>query len=724
MLCFENYEITCEYLAPWLTQIRDYDPSSNIRLAIASRILPGPALEPLTSVLAHIKLDVFSVDEANEYLDSVGIFDEFRRNEILEFSNRLPVLMSWLASPSSIEPDPELPSSDIVDRFLRWVKEPNLKSFALEASIPRFFNLDILGLIFPNIEESDLGKGFEWLIEQPYVFQKEYGWIYHEVVHRLMVNYLRSRSLNRYQSTHQSIVSYYQKKIDDLKIKPSEKWHNQNWQEYTIELIYHKLLLAPDSNWDWIFNLFVRAIKHNRKLAQSMIDVLNQPIILDNLSTNQTEAILFIAQYNLLSRKAEDLFKLYEFLYNVANLDVYNKSHILFLMGKARIISSDHESARKHFDQAIKLDPNNYFAITWRGVVFFLDIDYEKALEDFKLALKIEKYPVAFHFMLDTFLRLGKYDQIFEILGKDNDINCSDCLTIRAGVYNEIGQYNNAIIDLNRSLEISPDNYFAMMRRGEIYLELGEYSHAIADFEQVMEEEEDYLHECLKDIGLVFFAQEKYDDSIKKIIEALKIVPACTYCWSSLLVNFEKLYSRDEVIFKFSKSNFPDINFSPIVYISRAQALLNGDYYQAFAELEAATQLNPTLDTSKYIALNDLGLFLGRNEQYEAAIKCFKKDMDISDYIRNYNIAISFALWKGYNNASKYIDEAIESLTEVKNKDSNQEGVYTYGLAGFAAVKEDKSLAIDLLNQAYTLDPSIAQFVKIDPAWNFLRRES
>jgi tetratricopeptide (TPR) repeat protein len=101
-------------------------------------------------------------------------------------------------------------------------------------------------------------------------------------------------------------------------------------------------------------------------------------------------------------------------------------------------------------------------------------------------------------------------------------------------------------------------------------------------------------------------------------------------------MNFEKLYSRDEVINNFSKNYFPDIDFSPMVYIRRAQALSERGYYQAITELEAATQLDPTLDGNKYMDLNDLGLILGRNEQYEAAIKCFKEAKELTEYIRTY----------------------------------------------------------------------------------------
>ncbi len=722
LLCFDNYEITSEHLAPWLTRIRDFDPSSNIRLVIASRIPPGPTWEPLTSILAHIKLDIFSIEEANQYLNSVGILDESRRNEIIEFSNRLPVLMSWLAFPSSNTPDPELPSADIVDRFLRWVTEPNLKEFALEASIPQYFNLDILKSIFSNTEAINLQKGFEWLIEQPYVFEKKYGWTYHEIVRRLMVNYSKCKSLNRFQSIHQLIMCYYQEKIDGLNIKTSKKWQNQHWQEYTIELMYHKLLHAPESNWDWTLNLFVQALKYNPKFAQNIIDMLNQPTNLDCLSTNQVDIILFISKFNLLSENDEDLFDLFKYVYNISELDEKNKSHILFLMGKEKI-GVDNESALKYVNQAINLDSKNYLAINARGKIFYHKREYKKALDDFERSLKIKKSSEAYHYRLASLGEMGEYEQVVEIIGDEVEINCPHCLSIRGSIYFEQNNLEKALHDVNKCLEISPDYLVAKMRRGEIYTKLREYDLAITDFEQVMEGHEEFIHESLKNIGMVFFAQEKYEESINKILEALKIYPDCGHCWDSLLLIFEKLYSMDEVITKFSKNNFPFINFSLMTYIRRAQTLLNRGYYQAYTELELGTIIDPTLDLEKHINLNELGLLLGRNEQYEAAIICYEKQKALSDYIKNYNIAISFALWKGYQEATKYINKAEETLIELKQKDQKYEGIYKYGLAGIASVRGQKSLAIDLVREAYSLDPTIANFLNTDPAWNLLRNE-
>jgi hypothetical protein len=97
-----------------------------------------------------VSLDVFNEEEAERFLDTYGILDEKRRTEILHWSGRLPVLMSWLATPQGEEPDPSLPLHDIVERFLRWVTEPAWREIALLVAFPHTFNLDMLQMLLPQ----------------------------------------------------------------------------------------------------------------------------------------------------------------------------------------------------------------------------------------------------------------------------------------------------------------------------------------------------------------------------------------------------------------------------------------------------------------------------------------------------------------------------------------------------------------------------------------------
>jgi len=195
LLCFENFEETRVFLQAWILRFGEYKPSQNIRIAIASRNPPGAKWDILRPVTLPIQLDIFSEQEAEHFLDVYGITDAKRRSEILDFSGRLPVLMSWLAATESNESDSTVPASDIVDRFLRWVSKPEYRLAALYAALPRKFNLDTIKSLLGSTEETfESQSAFNWLKTMPFVKAQTDGWQYHTVVRRMMLFYQRQES--------------------------------------------------------------------------------------------------------------------------------------------------------------------------------------------------------------------------------------------------------------------------------------------------------------------------------------------------------------------------------------------------------------------------------------------------------------------------------------------------------------------------------------------------
>ena len=61
--------------------------------------------------------------------------------------------------------------------------------------------------------------------------------------------------------------------------------------------------------------------------------------------------------------------------------------------------------------------------------------------------------------------------------------------TARANVYNQLDRYEDALLELNRALEIEPDNEFVLLSRGSIYEHMKCYEEALSDFERISESE-------------------------------------------------------------------------------------------------------------------------------------------------------------------------------------------------------------------------------------------
>jgi len=113
------------------------------------------------------------------------------------------------------------------------------------------------------------------------------------------------------------------------------------------------------------------------------------------------------------------------------------------------------EKAIKTFNKAIKINPNNLDAYSSRGTAYFFDKKYQKAVNDFAVVAKYQ--PTNY--------------QAFNALA-----------SAMAG----LGDYDNALKIVNRSIYMNPNNAEAFFTRGGINISRREYKQAIGDYSVVI----------------------------------------------------------------------------------------------------------------------------------------------------------------------------------------------------------------------------------------------
>lgn len=728
ILCFENYEATRDFLDNYLTKLREYHLSLDIRLVIACRTEPGQLWKKLGQAVSYIPLDVFSPEEAEKYLDLLNIKNKKRRKEIIEFSGRLPILMSWLSSPSTVKPDPTFASVDIVELFLKWVNEPRYRKVALDAAIPHFFNLDTLKALLRDEEVLDVEKDFEWLIKQPFVTKRERGWQYHPVIRRIMLRYQKDRSKDLHSVLHSYMMMYYQSRIDNLKLEEEKQWRNKNWIEYSIEYIYHAIMENPVANWHKFINFLVDGLRYRFVISKRIAEVLLQSDIVESLDQDQVETLNFIVTQLRLIDSGErwDGIELYERFSNIEYLSPKSKSYILFLKGEANRVKRDYPSAIKCLDDAIDLDPSFYEAITEKGSILSFQKEHELAIAEFDRALAISPYHWAYERKGAALYGLHEYEKALITLDDAKRTNdaCSETFALRGACFLKLGQYEDALDELNKALEINSDHHWAKIRRGELYLEFDKYELALLDFESVMKVSEDYTHESLKNIGLVYSSQGNYKEAAEKFFLSLENSPACGHCWTSLIDSYVKVYGRDALTDLMSDTNFPNIEFSIPVRLCRAAAYSTHGYIEAISELNIAIGMDENLKTNipSWVDINGLGLKLGMEGRFDDALKCFEFEAHSDSLAYKYNKAVALALWKGIDLAEKEIKAAEEAIQIAIQSEGYEKGLGLYGMAGLEAVKNNKIKAISLLREAISIAPGVIVFARnTDPAWLSLK---
>ena len=113
----------------------------------------------------------------------------------------------------------------------------------------------------------------------------------------------------------------------------------------------------------------------------------------------------------------------------------------------------------------LEKDPNNTEALYWRGNAYCDKREYEKAVIDYNMALKIDPY------LTKVYLNRGS-------------------------AFIELGEYDKALLDLNWVLEEKEQEAIFFMvyeRRGYLYYKMGDYDKAIADFDKALEIEPAYF---------------------------------------------------------------------------------------------------------------------------------------------------------------------------------------------------------------------------------------
>ncbi len=637
LLCFENFEATRHELQPWLLHLKEYHPCNNIRIAIAGRDLPGPQWDVLRAVTLTFRLDVFSKLEAEDFLDIYGISNTKRREEILELSGLLPVLMSWLATPEGDEPDSSLPTHDIVERFLRWVTDPSLREAALLAAIPRSFNLDILKLLLDTqtqAQVTDVQAIFDWLQTMPFVRSRLGGWQYHDVVRRMMLLYQAQKSPENYKNLHAFIADSYQQKYEGQSFLEKPRWTNEQWRKDALSYAYHHFLADPVNHWAEILSLFALAIHKRRTFANEILELLCLDEARNELSQKQNDrTTLFKQQLQIIENKGLEYgFQMFDTLYHMKNLDERARSYMLAHRGICHRFNKNYEAALKDFitaansipddswilthkgiafrnaekyqeamddfNKAIDLDANSEWAIAQRAQSYKLIKQYEKALNDFDRAIELNQtYDWAIAHRGETYQLMKRYDDALRDLNHAIALNANHpcAFSHRGDTYRYMERYDDALADFNHAITTDPTDDYAFAHRGLIYGRMGRYEDALKDLNHAIALNAN--HTCaFSHRSDIYRKMRCYEDALADSNHTIAINPKDDYSIAHRGEIYRKLDRYEEALKDLNHAIALNANH-PCAFSHRGDAYLDiGQYEDALTDFNHAIIINPTDD--------------------------------------------------------------------------------------------------------------------------------
>lgn len=186
--------------------------------------------------------------------------------------------------------------------------------------------------------------------------------------------------------------------------------------------------------------------------------------------------------------------------------------------------SDDYKNLINFYTMILSFAPNDAETYCKRGLFYINTKEYDKGLADFTKAMQIDSNYTAGYYLGLALINeerqeydaaINNYTKYLQLCPNEGSV-----FGRRAGVYAKKGNYDSALDDLNRAMQIGGvDLAQTYYNRGLIYGLKGEYEKAIEDFNQSTKSR--YLPEDYYNRGVAYAKLGEYDRAIADMQQAL-----------------------------------------------------------------------------------------------------------------------------------------------------------------------------------------------------------
>ena len=188
--------------------------------------------------------------------------------------------------------------------------------------------------------------------------------------------------------------------------------------------------------------------------------------------------------------------------------------------------------------------------------------------------------------------RIGEYDTAIADFTKAIELNPDDheAYNNRGSVYAKLEKYDTAIADFTKAIELNPDDHEVYNNRGNAYADLKKYDTAIADYTTAIELKPDD-HKAYYNRGFAYYSLKKYDTAIADFNKSIEIMPNNYHPYAFRDVAYRNLVEDYTTAIEIK----PDDHES---YYNRGSVYAKLEKYeQAIADIEHVFKLRPEFKT-------------------------------------------------------------------------------------------------------------------------------
>ncbi|MER5462513.1 tetratricopeptide repeat protein [Streptomyces sp. NPDC002668] len=683
-------------------------------------------------LVAQVPLDVFTEDETRQLLAAQGVTDEHVIQIILHLTGRLPVLVDTLAQNRPQDPDDVGdPSDTAVERFLKWITEPDQQSAALACALPLQLDEDIYRAAVPDTAADQ----YAWLRSLPFVSGQAGRCRYHDVVRTPMLRLQRTQSPIRWQLQHTSLADAYQQRRDTLEstLPPNEYWDSAAWREHRLSEIYHQLCAQPHHALPDALKDVVHACEQGaavlRRWAQVLLqagddtdatvlatwgqrlqptspDTDDATSLINALTELLTTSELAKADRGLAhairGREHRNAGRYHEALtdYTSALALEPDLGRAYYGRGETHRLMKRYDEALTDFNVAIELDPNDSWNLGSRAQTY-RDLErYDEALTDFNRAVELDNnadWAIASRGL--TYHLVKRYDEALTDFNRavELDNNAAWAIGSRGLTHRALERYDEALTDFNRAVELDNNAAWAIASRGQTYRALERYDEALTDFNRAIELDNN-ADWAIANRGETHRLMKRYDEALTDFNRAIELDNNYAWAIASRGQTYRALERYDEALTDFNRAIELDNNY--------AWAIANrGQTYRALERYdEALTDLNRAieLDNNADWAIANRGQTYRALERYDEALTDFNRAIELDP-----NDAWAIANRGETHRLTKRYDEALTDLNRAIELDNNAAWVIGNRGQTYRALERYDEALTDL-NRAIELDPNDA----------------
>ena len=266
----------------------------------------------------------------------------------------------------------------------------------------------------------------------------------------------------------------------------------------------------------------------------------------------------------------------------------------------------------------------------------------------------------------------------------------------RGNAYFNLKEYESAIEDYEKTIELNPENVAAYFNRGILYFEQGKYELAIKDYEKAIQLNPDF--KTYNNRGVSYSTLGKYNLAIQDYTKSIELNPEDVFAYGNRGKIYDELEKNDLAIQDYTKAI--ELNsYSDELYFNRGNVYYELENYDlAIQDYTKSIELNPDNASTYY----NRGIVYSKLEKYKLSIRDNTKSIELNpeNSFAYLNRGVSYSKLGGFDLAINDYEKSIEL---------NPDDVFAYINRGVSYSKLKKyDLAIQSYAEGINLHPDNA----------------